>query len=190
MPVRYAGYLHVFVGKPDQMRRYVLPQLDEDLLRRLIATEAGRPGTWLKICAARERVSPLLSGAWTLHEPEFLMAADLVGGSPTIAAGYRLETQDVGALAKARLLAVDTGEVAASGQAAIDGSFASFDQIVTDPAHRRKGLGRSIMAALSNCALDRGARHGVLVATEAGAALYRTLGWSLVSPVTAASLAA
>ncbi len=44
------------------------------------------------------------------------------------------------------------------------------------------------MAALTNGALDHGARHGVLVATEAGAALYAVLGWATVSPVTAASM--
>jgi GNAT superfamily N-acetyltransferase len=55
-------------------------------------------------------------------------------------------------------------------------------------SHRRKGLGRHIMTALSNISLDLGARQGVLVATEAGAALYKALGWSMVSPVTAASL--
>jgi hypothetical protein len=44
------------------------------------------------------------------------------------------------------------------------------------------------MAALSNCSLALGAKQGVLVATEAGAALYKALGWSMVSSVTAASV--
>nr|WP_297525423.1 hypothetical protein [uncultured Roseateles sp.] len=35
-----------------------------------------------------------------------------------------------------------------------------------------------------------GAHQGVLVATENGAALYQALGWSMVSPVTAASCSA
>lgn len=115
------------------------------------------------------------------------MSANLVGSSVPVIAGYRLHTDRVGALAFARLVA-DTGELAASGQAAIDGSFATFDQIVTAEAHRRKGLGRCIMTALSNCSLDLGAKQGVLVATEAGAALYKALGWSMVSSVTAASV--
>ncbi|WP_431261327.1 GNAT family N-acetyltransferase [Roseateles chitinivorans] len=87
-------------------------------------------------------------------------------------------------------IVAESGELAASGQAAIDGAFATFDQIVTVEAHRRRGLGRLVMSALSNAARDAGARQGVLVATEAGAALYKTLGWALVSPVTAASRSA
>ena len=114
------------------------------------------------------------------------MSTNLVGSSAPFIAGYRLHTDKVGALAFARLV-TNTGALAASGQAAIDGSFATFDKIVTAEAHRRKGLGRCIIAALSNCSLALGAKHGLLVATEAGAALYNALGWSMVSPVTAAS---
>ena len=117
------------------------------------------------------------------------MSTDLVGGHLPPIDGYRLHADSVGALVLAKLIA-DTGEVAASGQVAMDGSFATFDQIVTAETHRRKGLGRHIMAALSKLSLDLGARQGVLVATEAGAALYKALGWSMVSPVTAASLSA
>jgi len=117
------------------------------------------------------------------------MGTDLAGGSSPCIDGYRLHADSAGALAFAKLV-VDTGEIAASGQVAIDGSFATFDQIVTAESHRRKGLGRHIMSALSNISLSLGARQGVLVATEAGAALYKALGWSMVSPVTAASLSA
>lgn len=116
------------------------------------------------------------------------MSANLVGsGYRPFINGYHLHTRSAGALASAKLIA-DTGEIAASGQVAIDGSFATFDQIVTAETHRRKGLGRHIMTVLSNISLKLGAKQGVLVATEAGAALYKALGWSVVSPVTAASL--
>jgi GNAT superfamily N-acetyltransferase len=176
----------ISVGRPDQITRYVLPQLDRELLRRLVSTEATY-GTWLKVCAPIDSVSPLLSSRWNIHEPEFLMSADLVDSSAPVVAGYQLHTERDGELAFARLVS-DAGEVAASGQAAIDGSFATFDKIVTAEAHRRKGLGRCIMATLSDCSLDLGAKQGVLVATEAGAALYHALGWLMVSPVTAASV--
>lgn len=187
-PVQHSGYFRVHVGKPGQITRYVLPELDRELLGRLVSDETA-PGTWLKVCAPLERVVPLLSSDWDIHAPEFLMSADLARGSAPVAAGYSVQTEHVGALVRATIVA-DTGELAASGQAALDGAFATFDQIVTDEAHRRKGLGRSVMAALSNGALDFGARHGVLVATEAGAALYKALGWTMVAPVTAASVPA
>lgn len=184
-PVRNAGYLQIQVGRPEQTTRYVLPELDRRLLRRLLSGEAG-PGTWLKVCAASAKVSALLTSDWQVHEPEFLMSARLVGSAAALAAGYRVHIESAASLVVAKIVAAD-GELAASGQVAIDGGFATFDQIVTTEAHRRKGLGRSVMAALAQAALDLGARQGVLVATEAGAGLYGTLGWSLVSPVTAAS---
>jgi GNAT superfamily N-acetyltransferase len=114
------------------------------------------------------------------------MSTHLVGSDAPVHGGYRVHTDRSGALAFAKIVA-ETGELAASGQVAIDDSFACFDQIVTTEAHRRRGLGRRLMTALTNMSLDLGARQGVLVATQAGAALYNALGWSMVSPVTAAS---
>lgn len=187
-PIERPGCLQILVGKPEQVTRYVFPRLDPEELRRLVSTEAG-PGTWLKICAPRDSVSSVLSSDWAVHEPEFLMSVPLAGGADPVIGGYRARTERIGALALVKIVA-ESGELAASGQAAIDGAFATFDQIVTVEAHRRRGLGRLVMSALSNAARDAGARQGVLVATEAGAALYKTLGWALVSPVTAASCSA
>lgn len=185
-PVERTGYFQILVGKPEQLTRYVFPRFDAEVLRRLVATEGGH-GIWLKVCAPSRDVSPLLSDDWTVHAPEFLMSVPLTASTGPVIAGYRVETERVGALVLAKIVA-DSGELAASGQAAIDGSFATFDQIVTSEAHRRKGLGRCVMAALSMACIDLGATHGVLVATEAGAALYQALGWAMVSPVTAASV--
>lgn len=186
-PVDHAGVLRIAVGRPDQTVRHVMPSLDAPTLRRLI--EGAEAGTWLKICADRAQVAPLLPAHWRLHEPEFLMGTALGTASGTdtrpAVAGYRHELDREGALWRVQVLS-ESGEVAASGQAAVDGAFATFDQIVTAESHRRRGLGRRVMAALSGAALSRGATHGVLVATEAGAALYQTLGWAMVSPVTAA----
>ena len=115
------------------------------------------------------------------------MSANLVDSPVSVIEGYQVHTDRVGAIAFARLIA-GTGEIAASGQVAIDGFYATFDQIETAENHRRKGLGRCVMTVLSNCAVDLGAKQGVLVATEAGAALYKALSWRMVSPVTAASV--
>lgn len=62
----------------------------------------------------------------------------------------------------------------------------TVDQVVTEPAHRRRGLGRTVMAALERAAVERGVVRGVLVATEDGLGLYGSLGWTVDSPVTAA----
>lgn len=187
-PLEHAGYFEVLVGRPEQTMRYVLPELNRLLLQKLVATETG-PGSWLKVCAPRDTLAQVLPHHWHVHDPEFLMATDLVGSDPPVPEGYHLQTDAAGALVLTRLVA-DSGDVAASGQVAVDGPFATFDQIVTAETHRRRGLGRYIMTALSNIAIAVGARQGVLVATESGAALYKTMGWSLISPVAAASLPA
>ncbi len=82
------------------------------------------------------------------------------------------------------------GQIAATGRMAMTGHYSIFDQIVTEPSHRRKGLGRLLMQILSNHAFANQVDTGVLVATEDGLALYTALGWALCSPMTAAVIAA
>ena len=48
---------------------------------------------------------------------------------------------------------------------------------MTAEAHRRRGLGAFVMRTLADRALEQGAVLGVLGATDAGRALYETLGW-------------
>lgn len=185
VPIEKIGYFQTMVNRPDQTTRYVVPLLDENLIQR-IAQEEAKAGTWLKICATPDRVLPLLSDDWDIHEPEFLMRVDLARDAPRPLDGYRAAAQIEGKFASVQLVA-KSGEIAASGQIAVVGSHATFDKIVTAASHQRRGLGRCVMSMLSNLSLDLGAKFGVLVATEAGVALYTVLGWSIVSPVVAAS---
>lgn len=78
------------------------------------------------------------------------------------------------------------GETAARGKAALVDGVAVIDQVVTQPDHRRRGLGQRVMAVLADEAVRRGATEGILVATQDGLGLYAALGWTLRSPVTAA----
>jgi GNAT superfamily N-acetyltransferase len=86
----------------------------------------------------------------------------------------------VGAATCARILFED-GAVAASGYAIEHGGVFIFDTIVTAAPHRRKGLGKALMAALGATQQSATARR-VLVATEDGRALYLALGWTVLSP--------
>jgi GNAT superfamily N-acetyltransferase len=79
-----------------------------------------------------------------------------------------------------------SGDVVAGGRVALVGDVAVFDQISTQEAHQRKGLGSAVMRALENAAVDHGAGRGMLVATEAGHALYLTLDWRVYAPYTTA----
>lgn len=172
------------LGLPEHLERHVVIDFDAPLVREL-AGALQTPGTWLKVCAAPQDVAPLLHARWQVQAPEYLMAVGL-GIAPAVAPeGYRLVVSTVGAVIEVEVRD-QNGERAARGLASHCGGFATFDQIVTEPAHQRRGLGRLVMAALGNYAIAQGAETGVLVATEQGRALYQSMGWSLVSPVTAA----
>jgi GNAT superfamily N-acetyltransferase len=83
----------------------------------------------------------------------------------------------------------EDGTLAASGYAAETSEAFVFDRIVTAPAHRRRGLGAGVMAALRAMR----SRHDVpelLVATEEGRCLYQRLGWRVLSPYATAERAA
>jgi GNAT superfamily N-acetyltransferase len=71
--------------------------------------------------------------------------------------------------------------VAASGRMAVAGTDAVADRVETDPAYRRRGLGRAVMDALVAGAVEMGATRGVLGASSDGRALYRTLGRTAVT---------
>jgi GNAT superfamily N-acetyltransferase len=76
----------------------------------------------------------------------------------------------------------EDGTLAASGHVALGERLATYDRIVTDPAHQRRGLGRAVMHALQALARAHGRHAGVLVATPAGRALYESLGWRVHAP--------
>ncbi|MBW8481139.1 GNAT family N-acetyltransferase [Actinomadura parmotrematis] len=186
-PVAVGDGVHrVDVGLPGHLVRYVVPRPDGRTVRDL-AERARAAGTWLKICADAERTASLLGDGWTVQDaPEYLMAVELRRIAPrTLPAGYTLDLDATGPALAAAVRTAE-GAPAASGRAGLADGHAVFDQIATEPSHRRRGLGGVIMSALAAAAAARGARTGVLVATADGRALYRHLGWREVGPVTAA----
>jgi GNAT superfamily N-acetyltransferase len=82
----------------------------------------------------------------------------------------------------------ETGALAASGYAAETRGVFIYDRIVTEPEHRRKGLGHTLMLTLHS-ARQHPSGPELLVATEDGRALYSTLGWETISPYSTASIA-
>nr|WP_256515543.1 GNAT family N-acetyltransferase [Alsobacter ponti] len=76
--------------------------------------------------------------------------------------------------------AFDGGRPAAFGRAVVRGDLAGIFHVVTDAAHRRRGLGRRTVAALMAAAAARGARRAYLQVTVANAEarpLYAWLGF-------------
>ncbi|MFB9909486.1 GNAT family N-acetyltransferase [Allokutzneria oryzae] len=174
------GY-RIDVGLPGHRVRYVLPNTSTVDDRCAALTS---PGTWLKVCGAPESVPR----RWTVGEPEYLMSKDLAGAVNVAVPGpYHVEVLGEGAVRDV-LVRSGNGERAARGRVAVWGTAAVVDQVVTEPAHRRRGLGRVVMGELGVLAAELGALRAVLVATEDGLGLYGALGWVVRSPVTAAHL--
>ncbi|MEU8683259.1 GNAT family N-acetyltransferase [Streptomyces sp. NPDC048611] len=199
-PRAVPGGFRIEVRRPGHLARHVLPGADPAVLRGLVDTLTA-PGQWIKACAPREAVEPLLTADWEISEPQYLMTTDRPappGAGDGLPSGYRLEVVDEGAgVYEARVHTGSGPALAASGRAALTTGAAGgrpapyapsvvFDMIGTEPAHRRRGLGRAVMDALARRAVERGARQGVLVASPEGRALYEAMGWRVRSPVTAA----
>lgn len=174
-PVKVPAGYRIDVGRPGHTVRYVLPKYDRDLV-----DQPHQPDTWLKI-----RGQVTLEPRWDVQPLEYLMTAQLSATPVDTTPSYELETVRRDSIVEVFVRAAD-GVVAARGMAALTGDAVVFDQIETDAHHRRRGLGRLVMSALSGAAQQAGAATGVLVATEDGRALYSALGWTLSSPITAA----
>lgn len=183
-PVPRFGGHYIDVAQPDQVARYIFPVLDRTVLAELGRTIRD-PWIYLKVCEEPEIVRAILPPPWQIRQtPTFMMTAPLAEQAADLAVGYRLSLVGDGELLRATVLA--DGFPVAQGRIALLGDTALFDQIATDEAHRRKGLGRALMRALSSGALARGAFRGLLSATEMGRSLYETIGWTVHSPYTSA----
>ncbi len=184
-PLVHGGGWRVEVGLPDQLRRHVFAS-DCATLRELGDT-VTEPWVWLKACMRHDQMRAIMPPRWRVRaEPSWFMRFD--GAPPPasrVATGYELRAFDEAGAHVIQVHAAD-GTQAARGRMAVVGDCAIFDRIRTEDAHRRRGLGRALMAALHARAHARGAVRGLLAATQDGHALYTTLGWEVQSPYASA----
>jgi len=171
------------IGKPEQRGRFVLRRFDPEGFARL-ARSIATAGVYIEAFAPREAVLPLLPDHWTVRERAYLMTTELrpPRASPATSA-YTVVATDEGAVIRVEVRD-EHGDLAASGACGLVGGYGVFDQIFTQEAHRRRGLGTVVMNALAQAACQRGALAGALIATLDGRALYRALGWADASEVT------
>ncbi|MFF4098860.1 GNAT family N-acetyltransferase [Streptomyces sp. NPDC001903] len=188
-PVPHAWGFTVDVGAPGHVMRHVLHSADEATVRK-VTEHSTAPGIWLKAFVPPERLEPWLAPGWHLAGGAgHLMSAPLpvahgrdLTGTPD---GYRIDTWTRAGVTRVLVRTAD-GAFAARGQIAVTGLVAVVDQVETDPAHQRRGLGRLVMRNLTAAAAEQGAAKGVLGATPEGRALYETLGWRELAPLTSA----
>lgn len=181
MPISEAWGLRIEVGAPNQIRRHVLLDADETTIRTL-TTSVTEPMTWIKAFVQPNVLKDLLPQPWKQDSPAFLMATELSPTEPHVPHGYQVQVSTSHGLTHVRVRAGD-GSAAAQGQVAVTGRTCVFDQIVTEVAHQRRGLGTAVMATLTSAALDQNARTGILGATLQGRALYECLGWHVAAPL-------
>ncbi|MEU8539606.1 GNAT family N-acetyltransferase [Streptomyces sp. NPDC048717] len=158
----------------------------ESVERLAAAVAAAQRTTWLHVATRRpDAVEAIMdaAGLELLFRSEWLMTTDLTAHPRHApAAPYEREVRTEGPVTVVSLYD-PSGTVAARGTIAVSGTAAVPDRIETNPAHRRRGLGRALMSALAETAVSQGARTGLLVASEEGQLLYSSLGWHRAADV-------
>jgi GNAT superfamily N-acetyltransferase len=184
-PTTVPGGWCLQVGLAGHRVRYVLATYDDASLAEL--GRQATPGTWIKAATDPADLRKALPVAWTMADAGHLMTIPFTTGTATSPASYTTRITVLGDVIVASV--IDTvGEIAASGRLAPAGPVGVVDQVETAPAHRRRGLGSTVMRSLSHHAAGLGMHSGVLVATDEGRDLYRSLGWKVRTPIAAAHL--
>ncbi|GAA3936422.1 hypothetical protein GCM10023085_17330 [Actinomadura viridis] len=183
-PVEVPGGFRADVGRHGHRVRYVLHTWDTDLIADL-SRQVTEPGTWIKVSGRATDLRGALPARWIMDSAAYLMSAPFAVGAGVPPASYELLVTGDGEAIIATVVDA-AGAVAASGRLAPAGEYGVIDQVQTAPEHRRQGLATTVMRALSDHAARNGLRTGVLVATQDGRRLYRTLGWTVRSEIAAA----
>ncbi|MFF7447215.1 MULTISPECIES: GNAT family N-acetyltransferase [unclassified Streptomyces] len=179
------------MGMDGHVTRHVFGATGEDVEEatvRKVAESVTGVGVWLKVFRDPAVVRGWLGEDWWIDPaPGCLMTLPLTApaAEPAPPHGYRQRTWSRGGVTRT-LLAAPDGSWAARGQVTPTGATAVADQIATSPAHRRKGLGSHVMRTLQRAAAEQGAETCVLAGTPDGRALYESLGWTMVAPLTSA----
>lgn len=183
-PIPEHGGFRVDTNSASEVVRWVFPKIGPGL--EDLAHSINKPRHLLKLCGTAYELQAVLPAGWELHAPGYFMQAT---GKPTerrLIDGYRIEITQTGMVSQARIFSEEDA-LAANGYAAEAHGVFIYDRIVTEPEHRRKGLGHALMMAL-RATRRRLDSPELLVATEDGRALYSTLGWETISPYSTGSI--
>lgn len=173
-----AGW-RVTVGGETRHEEYVVAEPSPEEALRFARLVEPRFTSWLTVIGGIDhRAVSAFAALDRVARVETVMEARLA--PVAMPSDVRVSVADDDAVAHVRV--EFDGAVAARGQVAVVGRDAVFDKIETDAAFRRRGLGRTIVLALTSWAVSRGADTGMLLASEQGRELYRAAGWRDVAP--------
>lgn len=126
----------------------------------------------------------LIVAGWQARTPAFLMTVTGRWWLGETAPPQGFEVQHLSFQGAVQLTVhAEGGQLADQGVVGRVGRTVVFDQVVTEPAFRRLGLGSFVMRELARRAFIEGATEHLLIATEEGRALYERLGWTVLSDV-------
>ena len=183
-PVDDGGGFRIDTNSEAEVRRWIFPQPCDGLAA--LAQSITQPRHVLKLCDEASVLRSIVPDRWQIQPPGYFMRGHGAAPPHPLPDGYRIAVMQTGPIAEVRLLSED-GVLAASGVSAETADAFVYDRIVTEPAHRRKGLGRIVMATLG-AARRNHATPELLVASEDGKALYAALGWDVISDYSTASI--
>jgi GNAT superfamily N-acetyltransferase len=178
-PVPVTGGYEVAVGPPSTEIRRVFHTCTPESLAAA-AAELSAPGHQIMIARPSGLLRDSVPSTWTMDDAGHLMTTGFAPSAYAVPDGYRLAVETEGPLTVARAFHFN-GDLAASARLGRSGEFGVFDKVVTAPAHQRRGLGSTLMRALSANAAALGMVWGLLVGTDDGRALYEHLDWTYVS---------
>lgn len=184
LPVASHGGYRVDTRSDTETARWVFAKPGPAL--EALARAIHAPRHFVKSCVTPDALHAVLPGGWQVQPPGYFMIAEDAPHELALAAGYQLETERQGAVIAVRIIAAG-GDLAASGHAAETAEAFIYDRIITAEAHRRRGLGAAVMAALHRTKQRRDTPE-LLVATEDGRALYTSLGWRVLAPFSTGSI--
>lgn len=183
-PVPDRGGLRVDTNSAVEVCRWIFPRTLPGLIE--LAQEVSRPGYLLKVCGSINDLRAALPQRWQVEPTGYFMTATGGWEGRAMPADYTFEIERIAAVTQVQIRAL-SGDLVGSGYAAETAEAFIYDRIVTAPGHQRKGLGRALMTALRGTCRNPDL-PGLLVATEDGRALYRTLGWQTLSSYSTASV--
>ena len=186
LPFHHVGGLCVEVDAVDELRRHVF--LDAGPALQACAAHIQSPLILLKAAVAPDVMRAALPNRWNIDDVAYLMQGPPAAGTNAplpLSYHMSLAAEHGGYVVR---VTHASGEIAASGRVAVHRGCAVFDQIVTEEAYRRLGLGTAVMLNLDAVAKNAGATERLLVATKAGRGLYERLGWRVLAPWSTAVL--